>query len=292
MVVICVDNGINQNGSYTTKYSEAELARVLQQEELFSYYEGGLFPERPDILAGVERVLEAACGPGGWALQVAATHPNITVVGIDRSQQMIEYARSRARMRNIQNARFSFTDITQLLELTDGSFDLVNARFLQPVLPRSVWPLFISECKRVLRPGGILRLGEFEFGASNMPATNRLMQLVPEVFYQTGRSFSPDGHSMGITYMLGHFLRAGGYCDVNLRAYAVDYSVGSPCYQSFTQYLRITFSQYFLGSYLTKEGIMTQEAYEDLYERALREMLSDQFCAIAYFLTVLGERPR
>jgi ubiquinone/menaquinone biosynthesis C-methylase UbiE len=57
---------------------------------------GGLFSERSD-LSGVHRILDAACGPGGWALEVAFTYPEIEVVGFDISRAMIDYARSSYR---------------------------------------------------------------------------------------------------------------------------------------------------------------------------------------------------
>src|SRR5712692_166421 len=130
----------NSSNSYLIEDSEAELARLIRQEDLFSGYEGGLFPEGTEQLVGVRRILDLACGPGGWALQVAAAHPDIEVIGVDLSERMVEYARSRARARGIRNARFSIMDITRPLEFPDSSCGLLNARFLQSVLTPCAWP--------------------------------------------------------------------------------------------------------------------------------------------------------
>ena len=272
-------------------FSEAELARLITQADLFLRYEGGLAPESEGYLAGCRSVLDLACGPGGWALQVAATYPGLQVTGVDISEQMLEYARARARARGLTNVHYQLADITQPFPFPNHVFDLVNARFLQGVLSPGNWRGLVRECLRVLRPGGLLRLTEGEIGVSNLPSTSRLLHLLPLALHHTGRSFSPDGHSMAITCMLGHFLRAEGYREVRARPFVVDSSVGTAAYHRFTEFLRVTFSPHLLGEYFLRAGVLPAQEYDALYQRALREMSSDQFCAIAYFLTVIGEKP-
>src|SRR6266568_7112831 len=79
----------------------AEMARLLGQDRLITKGMGGLFSERSD-LSGIHRILDAACGPGGWALEVASTYPEIEVVGFDVSQAMIDYARVQAQARGLE----------------------------------------------------------------------------------------------------------------------------------------------------------------------------------------------
>ncbi len=74
--------------------SAAEMARLLDQDLLATKHMGGLLTERPDF-ANIHRVLDIACGPGGWVQEVAFTHPEIEVIGIDISQAMIQYARAQ-----------------------------------------------------------------------------------------------------------------------------------------------------------------------------------------------------
>lgn len=283
-----IDHDTNRS---STPLSEVELACAIRGSDLFLQYEGGLAPESAHYLAECERVLDLACGPGGWALQVATAYPKLEVVGVDRNAQVLDYARARARARRLSNARFQEVDITQPFCYPDASFDLVNARFLQGVLARADWPRLVRQCLRILRPGGLLRLTEFEIGVSNLPATNRLLHLLPLALYHAGQSFAPVGTSMGITYMLGHFLRAEGYVGVIDRAFVVDSSVGTPAYQSFNEFLRITFNRHLLGDYFLNAGLVQEAEYEELYECALREMFLDEFCSIAYFLTVVGSKP-
>ncbi|MGZ3621747.1 MAG: methyltransferase domain-containing protein, partial [Ktedonobacteraceae bacterium] len=72
--------------------SGAEMARLIDQDRLVTKGMGGLFPERSNDFSGMHRVLDGACGPGGWALEIAFKYPEIEVVGFDVSQAMIDYA--------------------------------------------------------------------------------------------------------------------------------------------------------------------------------------------------------
>ena len=279
------------DNTYIIEESEADLARLIEMDTLYTRYAGGVFPERQGFLHSERRVLDLACGPGGWALQVASGHPGLEVTGVDINQRVIDYARSRARGRGLSNAGFERMDITGPLAFPSQTFDLVNARFVHTVLLQEDWLPFLRECQRVLRPGGIVRLTEAEVAVSNMPASNQLLSLLPRTFKQNGRGFSPDGSSMGITYMLGHFLRQAGFVETRERAFTVNFSVGTDAQSGYTQHLRIVFSAHLLGAYLIKEGLMSANEYQTLYENALEEMVSDEFCGISFLLTVVAEKP-
>src|SRR5579875_3090685 len=78
----------------------AEMARLMHQNRLVTEAMGGLFPERADF-SSVNAILDIACGPGEWALNVAAAHPHIQVVGGDVSPIMVQYASLEARRREL-----------------------------------------------------------------------------------------------------------------------------------------------------------------------------------------------
>ena len=279
------------HNTYIIEESEADLARLIELDGLYTRYAGGVFPERGAFMRSAKRVLDLACGPGGWPLQLASEHPSLDVIGVDINPRMINYARSRARGRGLSNARFEQMDITAPLNFPDNAFDLVNARFVHTVLLREDWQPFLQECRRVLRPGGIVRLTEAEVGVSNMPAFNRLLCLLPKTFKYNGRSFSPDGSTMGITFMLGHFLRQLGFVGVAEHPFTVNFSVNTDAHAGYTQHLRIVFSTHLLGAYLIKEGLISDDEYQALYEHALEEMVQDEFCGISFLLTVVAEKP-
>src|SRR5437588_290706 len=101
----------NDSG-YFIQDSGAELARLVEQERAFEQALGGLLPEHPDEKAFVEpfhRILDIACGSGGWALQMANTYPHLEVSGCDIDERMINYANSQARIGKMADARISST---------------------------------------------------------------------------------------------------------------------------------------------------------------------------------------
>src|SRR5262245_35040522 len=86
--------------SYFIKDSGAELARLVEQERVFTKALGGLLPEHPDLdrfLALLQRVLDVACGSGAWALSLAQAYPHLQVEGFDIDERMISYANTQAR---------------------------------------------------------------------------------------------------------------------------------------------------------------------------------------------------
>src|SRR5690348_1897730 len=92
------------------------------------------------------RVLDAGCGPGLHAEQLAARGAD--VVGLDASQAMVDLARTRLGSR----ARVEQADLNARLPLADEEFDMVVcALAIHYVDDRAAT---LREFHRVLRPGG------------------------------------------------------------------------------------------------------------------------------------------
>jgi SAM-dependent methyltransferase len=98
-----------------------------------------------------EHVVEAGCGPGLYARQLAARFPHLRVTGIDRSREQIRIARSRAAAESLERCEFAVGDAREL-PLADGSVDAVIASRLLSSVP--VPSRIVAELRRVLRPGG------------------------------------------------------------------------------------------------------------------------------------------
>src|SRR6266700_7815889 len=79
----------NESSYIIDAESAAEMARLVSQDRLTTKSMGGLLPEQTD-LSSIHRVLDVACGPGGWVLDMAFEHPEVQVVGIDISQRSEE----------------------------------------------------------------------------------------------------------------------------------------------------------------------------------------------------------
>ena len=268
--------------------SPEELARLIDWDRATTENMGGPLAEveRPE---GLSDILDLACGPGGWVLDVAFALPHTKVVGVDVSQGMIEYARARAHSQGLENASFETLDISRPLNFPDASFDLINARFIQTVLQREDWEPLLKECARLLRPEGVLRITDIIAYGSTGPAYSRLNSLMLEAMFRMGKSFGPDGQYFSVPTVLPSLFRRSGYRDVDLRAYALDFSAHTRYWSG--GYHNIQIISHLAQPLLTAFGLLNAEEAGKLAEQVNLEAQSDDFCAIQYYMTVYGKRP-
>jgi ubiquinone/menaquinone biosynthesis C-methylase UbiE len=260
--------------------SGAETARLMYQDNMLTEYLGDLFPVPIDNERAM-RVLDLACGPGGWALKVAHRYPKAEVYGVDIIEGFVRYATAQAWAQRLDNnAFFKVMDILKPLEFEDSSFDVVNARLLYVLMPKIAWSGLLRECMRILRPGGLLCLTECETGISNAPHCEQLNQLFLRSMLNAGMLFSPDGRNVGITPMLCGLIRDAGFADVQQKAEAIDFSAGAPAHHVFCE--NIIVGSKLTQPFLIKMGVTTQEEIDKLYDRCLEEMSGEDFRAIWY----------
>lgn len=127
--------------------------------------------------AGVKiggRVLDAGCGGGGTALSLA--EEAAFAVGLDLDARFRDSGTRLAREKAIGNAGFLQADGIRL-PFRDGCFDLV---FSHSVIEHVSSALaYLGECRRVLRPGGVLYLSTapfLSFAGAHLP---RLLLPIP-----------------------------------------------------------------------------------------------------------------
>jgi len=112
---------------------------------------------RPQLFAGLSgRILDAGVGTGR---NIPFYPANAYVVGIDLSPAMLARAMRRARPLG-PTVEFHQMDITRVA-LQERSFDAAVGSFLFCVLPDNLQVPALREIKRVLKPGGVLRLLEY-----------------------------------------------------------------------------------------------------------------------------------
>jgi ubiquinone/menaquinone biosynthesis C-methylase UbiE len=268
--------------------SEAEMARLMRQEQLLTRGMGGVFPEKPD-LTNVQKVIDLACGPGGWALETAYTYADMEVTGVDISERMITYAKAKAEAQQRKNVHFQTMDILQPLEFPDTSFDLVNARLIGAFMRREMWPKLFAECLRILRPGGLLRITEFEWGMSNKTAFEKSCYIVQRAMGIIGHNFSPNGYHYGLIHMLPRFFQNAGFQEVGKMAHALDFSAGTEVRDGF--YYDLSSAFYALSPIIVKAQLLTSEEWSELSQRGLAEMFEEDFCSMAILLTAWGKKP-
>lgn len=268
--------------------SAAEMARLMTQDRVLTSGMGGIFPEQAD-LSNVQRVLDLACGPGGWPLEVAYTYSDMEVVGVDISERMIAYAQAQAEAQQRRNLSFRVMNILQHLDFPPDSFDLVNARFISSFMLREHWPAFFRECLRVLKPGGILRLTEPELGMTNKIHSEKIWLMLFEAERRLGLNFSPNGCRQGIIYMLPYLLQQAGLTVSGQMPHLLDSSFGTEAHESFYRDFATAFP--LLEPMVVKTQMATQEEWRDLYHKALAEMYEEDYRSAIILLTVWGRRP-
>ncbi len=266
----------------------AEMARLRKQDELVTRNMGGLLSEQTD-LSSIHTVLDVACGPGGWVLDLASAYPTIQVTGVDLSRTMLDFARSFAVERGLNNAHFRQQNLLEPFNFSSASFDLVNARYLFGILTPPDWSKVIRELVRLVRPGGIVRLTEPELGITNDPAIEEFNYIFMQSLVRSGQSFSPDGRHVGITAVLPSLLREAGLVNVQMKAHVAEISYGTRDHVDALQDVMVILKS--LQPYLIKTGMITQERANQLYEQAIEGMQSSNFRGISYFLTTWGEVP-
>jgi ubiquinone/menaquinone biosynthesis C-methylase UbiE len=283
----------NRDNKYVITDSEAELARLVEQERVMSRAWGGLLPEHADqaaFVAPFQRVLDVACGSGGWALNMAQTYPHLQVMGFDIDANMISYATTQAQVGKLEHASFRVMNALDPLDYPDNFFDLVNARFLAAA-GRSVWPQVMPELFRITRPGGFIRLTENEDASvTTSPAFEKMMVIISQALKQGGFSFSPTGRSTGYSPKLPYFLRKAGCQNIQKCALIIDWSVGTAVHYAVAQDLTIAFR--LVQPFLVRVGSATEEEMEQLHRDIELELQADDFCAFWTFYTVWGQKPQ
>jgi ubiquinone/menaquinone biosynthesis C-methylase UbiE len=285
-----IGDGKNTYFIYAAESNGVELARLIRQTQLVFELHGELYPEQLDQIASIRRILDIACGPGGWAIEAARAYPDRHVVGFDISLPMIEHARMFADAEGVPNVEFLQMDALGSLDFPDASFDMVNANYLYTFMTPHTWPAFLQECKRVLHPGGVVKLGELEVGITNGPATEELYRVFARMMKQAGRSFSCDGWHHGTTAALRPLLRDAGYTQIGHKAYAFECSHGAPGHQPFLEDL-ITICRHMQPFVRRVGGEDMVRHQQELLARATAEIRSEDFIGIVYMLTAWGVKP-
>jgi ubiquinone/menaquinone biosynthesis C-methylase UbiE len=98
------------------------------------------------------RVLDAGCGPGTEALQVASLVPDGEVVGVDLAAGMVRAAARAARAGGHENCAFLQSDVGDLPAEFAGSFDIAYSCLAYHHFPDPV--AAARSVLRCLRPGG------------------------------------------------------------------------------------------------------------------------------------------
>lgn len=122
------------------------------------------------------RILDLACGVGGFLADLAAAFPRARLLGIDLSPAYIAAARAAAPAAFVQAK-------AEQLPIADASLDAVTAVYLFHELPPKIRSAAAAEIARVLRPGGVFALAD-SIQPADEPRLARLLEAFPAYFHE------------------------------------------------------------------------------------------------------------
>lgn len=89
--------------------------------------------------------------------------------------------------------------------------------------------------------------------------------------------------------MMGLLLQDAGCVNIRFKPHMLDYSTGTPLYDS--QYQNYMAWPMLLKSVFIRDGITTEESFDQTYKMMLEELQPPYFRGLWSMLTVWGEKP-
>lgn len=146
-------NGYPARDQSESLFEQVPWLYVFCREKLFrddtERMSASLWPEGAP--ASGSKMIELGCGPGFYSCRFAVLYPQLSVVGVDRSERQLLWAREHAKTMGLNNCHFERINVLDI-PCDDSHFDVLIASRLFTVLPER--ELAVAEMHRVLRPGG------------------------------------------------------------------------------------------------------------------------------------------
>ncbi len=267
--------------------NQDEMTRLSIQDKMTTQGMGGVLPEQSDP-SRFRSILDIGCGTGNWLIETALAYPGITrLVGVDASQEMLTYAQAQAKKLHVEDrVSFRAMDVLLRLDFPEASFDLVNERYAGSFVRAWEWPKFLSECARVSRRGGIIRLTELNADIqSNSPALNQLVALFLQALSLAGNTFLTTSSSYGKTAELVPLLERHGFARVQVQEHTLVFPAGTEEGELFAQDMTRLFKN--VVPYMQKH-LRLPDNYQEVYQQALAEMQRPDFSATWHVPTTWG----
>jgi Methylase involved in ubiquinone/menaquinone biosynthesis len=262
-----------------------ELQRLKLQDHLLTTAMKGLMPEQPDPTR-FQDILDIACGTGEWIMEVAKANPSAVCTGIDISKRMVEYASDRAKQEDGQRVSFLVMDALKPLTFSDKSLDLMNMRLGISFLRTWDWSHVFNEARRLLRPGGVIRVVEGEVvQESNSQALTALCEMARMAFYRSGHLFNQDAN--GVFEELPALLDRYGFSQIQRTDYTLTYMSGTPELDAFREDMALAFET--IVPFIQKWHSLSSE-YQQIYRQALVDMRRSDFTASTTLHVIWGVR--
>ena len=154
-----MESAARGQAGYALGHGEHELARLSRQGKAFLPFTRQLFHEAG--LGKGMRVLDVGSGAGDVSFLVTElVGPAGKVIGIDRAEPAVQWARARARSLEMKGVEFVTCEANDVT--STESFDAIVGRFVLMYCPHPEETL--RKLARLLRPGGLMVFQEFAMG--------------------------------------------------------------------------------------------------------------------------------
>jgi ubiquinone/menaquinone biosynthesis C-methylase UbiE len=164
-------------------------------------------PQLREVFTGRDqrklKLLDIGCGTGRFLDSVKQVWPRLQTFGLDMSEAYIRHA--KRQLKRWSWMRF-IVGKAESIPLSDRSHDAVTSIFLFHELPPKIRRLVLSECARVLKPGGrLILLDSLQRG--DRPDYEGLLDLFPQNYYEpyyqsyTDENFCELAAACGLTYV-------------------------------------------------------------------------------------------
>jgi SAM-dependent methyltransferase len=264
-----------------------ERVRLKRQSELLNRY---VTPLDAVDMAPVHDVIDIACGTGCWCIQLAKTHPDLHIVGIDHDAGIWSFAQNQAKVERVQ-IDFQLANALEPLPFPDNSFDLVHMRLVMGFTKRDAWPALLQECKRILRPGGVLICVEQTHVLTNNYEYERRAQVLYTAFNKVGYTFADDerlSHAC-VGIMLPTLFEQTGFTNVADKPFHVCFSTGTDAHESTLQNFIAAFKS--AGPVLERMKLSTLKQTEEIQNYIKSLIGKPNFVGYWGFISAYGRKP-
>jgi hypothetical protein len=235
-------------------------------------------------------VLDLNCRTGAWAIDFALAYPGVTVTGMDSDAHALELARQTASVGNVKQVRFYHADLHAPLNFVDETFHLVHYQsIVRPAFQPCAWPAFLRECKRVMKPGGVINLVGFSPGPNSSEACRRIKALVDLLMLRLGYSFSgePGTHTPGVHFC--RLLQEAGFMNCSYLIRPVNLGGwNNAAGRTSCQLLTAQIVQAKL--LFVEQGLISSDDFDALLEQKGIDILEADFCASGALISAFATK--
>jgi ubiquinone/menaquinone biosynthesis C-methylase UbiE len=266
---------------YGHHHDKDEMERLTIQDQMITTAMGGVLSEQPDP-STFHHVLDIGCGTGGWVIEAAKAYPEMSLVGIDISNKMIEYASKQAKNSKVHNqVEFREMDTLRQLEFPSDGFDLVNLRFGVSFIRQWDWPRVVSEMLRVTKPGGVVRITDSKIvHQSSSPGLMAFQLLVAHALNMAGHIATLD--ESGVTLQLAPWLQRFGARQVATKTYSIRCQMEMEAGKGYVE--DITIAMRTLRQFILKWA-RVEDDYEQVCDLVRKQIAQPDFYAVWELIT-------